>query len=457
MRTGTYEIAVRRRGNARNVIVNTASAVKTSLSSCRLSLVRGVRFLVRVQRNAYTGTILIVTFFSLFAGCMSGRMSATPLVNDRGASISTKNKYSVQASPQLMYLCEQRYPSVFAENGIPIKLVCTKKNFDAHTGRGLFSVFISSFSYSVIPAIVNQDSNESYLVKFVETPELSFQFDIQIESKWAMTVFTPFALLMYKGEPSQIGFRNFYKHHSDDSQQWPSLMDDVRQSALAYGMAVKLKELEDVGKIDVAKSIEEEEKKLKKVGRVASDAPVVDEQDARSCSVAQLPAAQFSTPAYNIIACEREAGSDFAYRFVLELTGKDKSLRTFRSVQKEFRVAVKEDYIESFPAAGARSLFVDFPEYKLNNGKIEGRAVVLTISVTSLSYDPETRKGRLAVKVNANQYEEARKWIRKNIETLARDKNIALVTGEIPPAAKFYLGKEELKDGNVLEIEFRTE
>jgi len=27
----------------------------------------------------------------------------------------------------------------------------------------------------------------------------------------------------------------------------------------------------------------------------------------------------------------------------------------------------------------------------------------------------------------------------------------------IPPAVKFYLGREELKDGNVLEIEFRTE
>ena len=103
------------------------------------------------------------------------------------------------------------------------------------------------------------------------------------------------------------------------------------------------------------------------------------------------------------------------------------------------------------------ALFVDFPEYELDNGKITGHAVVLLITVTSLTYDPNTRTGKLAVKVNANQYEEARKWIRKNVETLARDKNIALTTGEIPPAAKFYLGREELKDGNVLEIEFKTE
>ena len=59
--------------------------------------------------------------------------------------------------------------------------------------------------------------------------------------------------------------------------------------------------------------------------------------------------------------------------------------------------------------------------------------------------------------MSANQYEEARAWIRKNIETLARDKNIVLTTGEIPPAAKFYLGREELKNGNILEIEFITE
>ena len=164
-----------------------------------------------------------------------------------------------------------------------------------------------------------------------------------------------------------------------------------------------------------------------------------------------------SEPIYNILSCEREAGNDFAYSFTLELVGKDKSLRTFRHVQKEFRQAIKDDYVESFSGVNKNSLYVEFPEFKLNDGKIAGRAVVLTISVASLAYDPNTRTGKLAVKVNANQYEEARKWVRKNIETLARDKNIALVTGEIPPAAKFYLGREELKDGNILEVEFRTE
>ena len=161
---------------------------------------------------------------------------------------------------------------------------------------------------------------------------------------------------------------------------------------------------------------------------------------------------------YHIVSCERESGNDFSYRFVLKLNNKDdNSLAVFSFIQKEFRDAIKRDYAESFPGVKLDSLFVDFPEYKLNNDKIEGRAVVLLISIIAITYDPNTRTGKLAVKVNANQYEEARKWIRKNIEALARDKNIALTTGEIPPAAKFYLGREELKDGNVLEIEFKTE
>ena len=167
---------------------------------------------------------------------------------------------------------------------------------------------------------------------------------------------------------------------------------------------------------------------------------------------------QTAPTSYRIICCERETGKDFSYRFVLEINGEnDDPLRMFRSIQQKFRMAIKEDYAESFPSVKADSLFVEFPEYKQDNDRIEGRAVVLTIAVTSLFYDPNTRKGKLAVKVKANQYEEARKWIRKNIETLARDKNVALTAGEIPPAAKFYLGREELKDGNVLEIEFKTE
>lgn len=43
-----------------------------------------------------------------------------------------------------------------------------------------------------------------------------------------------------------------------------------------------------------------------------------------------------------------------------------------------------------------------------------------------------------------------------NIICLVRDKNIALTTGQLPPAATYYSLGEKV-DGNVMEIEFKTE
>ena len=91
------------------------------------------------------------------------------------------------------------------------------------------------------------------------------------------------------------------------------------------------------------------------------------------------------------------------------------------------------------------------------NGKmITGRAAVLTIKPTSLTYDANTRRGKMAVKFGVGQAEEARAWIHRNIKTLARDKNIALTTGQLPPEATYYPLGEKV-DGNVMEIEFKTE
>ena len=155
---------------------------------------------------------------------------------------------------------------------------------------------------------------------------------------------------------------------------------------------------------------------------------------------------------------ERTAKGGFAYVFELELSsGVEASLKTIKTVKHDFRKAVRDDYAESFSGTSVGSLYVEFPEFVLNARRIRGKAVVMSMVVLSMRYEPLTRTGHIVVRINGNRFEETRKWIRRNIETVARDKNIALTTGEIPPAAKFYLGREELKDGNVLEIEFRTE
>ena len=79
------------------------------------------------------------------------------------------------------------------------------------------------------------------------------------------------------------------------------------------------------------------------------------------------------------------------------------------------------------------------------------------VQILSLDYDADARHGKIVVKFAAGHYVDARRYVRSNVETLARDKNVALTTGQIPTAAKFYLGDETVKDGNVLEVEFETE
>ena len=106
-----------------------------------------------------------------------------------------------------------------------------------------------------------------------------------------------------------------------------------------------------------------------------------------------------------------------------------------------------------------RELRVDFPEFHL--GRVTtGKAVVLSFRLISLEYDSNTRNGRMSVRIMPDQYEVARAWVRCNIEILAREKNIARVTGEMPPAARYYILDEHVldtQDGKILEIEFKTE
>ena len=164
------------------------------------------------------------------------------------------------------------------------------------------------------------------------------------------------------------------------------------------------------------------------------------------------------TVLYDISYIERKMDADFSYMFELELDSEAEwSLNNIKEIKRDFRQAIRDDYEETFQGASVASTFVEFTSFMFDEGRITGRAVVMNMVVQSMNYDTLARVGRIAVRVNPNQFEETRRWIRRNIETIARDKNIALVTGEIPPVAKFYLGREEIKDGNILEIEFRTE
>ena len=163
-----------------------------------------------------------------------------------------------------------------------------------------------------------------------------------------------------------------------------------------------------------------------------------------------------ATP-YEISGFARDSADGFAYEFKLRLKdGADIGLGAMNRIKQELRQAVVSDYVATY-GGSAGDVRVDFPEFAMGDSTIEGRAEVMRISVKSLRYDAGTRKGVIAVSIGANRFEDARRWVRKNIETLARDKGVALTTGEIPTEARFFLGAERVLERNVLEIEFETE
>ena len=426
---------------------------------------------------------VFICFCLLLTGCTQYRHWASPNVAHAGKPIVTKNKYhiveflsrhdhnhwfmSYTSVKSIQSAADEVCPGIFSPDGIPITieegLLGDSVNHTEWTT--FFPFFCSVFT---LPQVADVTSDSRYTIKVGDATNETFIVNFRHEL--VNTAFSPLALLFQFDEHPGLANTEFTSTGATlfkgIAEERPG-STETYSKAIAYGIASKLMEMEDSGMIDMGKVNALESSRRNGFNSKGDVIERSDEQDKDGLQLDKIPdfakvssiqTMAVQSSAYKIVSFDRESGSGFAYRFVLSLQDEDKtSLHVLRQVQKEFRAAVKEDYIESFPGVKQDSLYVDFSEYKLTDGKIEGRAVVLTISVTSLAYDPNTRKGKLAVKVNANQYEEARKWIRKNIETLARDKNIALTTGEIPPAAKFYLGREELKDGSVLEIEFRTE
>jgi len=170
-----------------------------------------------------------------------------------------------------------------------------------------------------------------------------------------------------------------------------------------------------------------------------------------------LEAEKLKAPAHRVVSIAQDTGRDFTFRFKLELLEMPHDPDKAKSaVLKEFRESLKNEYAASVPGAKKTSFVANLTEVKMDGRLIHGRATLLAMSLVSLSYDASTRRGKLSVRFNAGQDKEAREWIRKNIETLARDKNIALVTGQLPPDANCDLLGEKV-DGNVMEVEFKTE
>ena len=383
--------------------------------------------------------IIAIAAFVFAQGCMSERKSAVPMVDDIGADVSTRYRYrlscvykgekseTVKLRGDLLASC---YPSVFSDNGLPIVL---RIQFNEFESSGAWTTLLSLCSLSVIPGITHWETTFNCAVELADESDGKAAFDLVNVFEQACSILVPSGFFVYTGDKKVPGRRVFsenrqYINSGNEIYDPSDFVGFVRNNvpfrrALAYAVAVKIKELEDSGRIDAM---------LGKKGKQRS-----------------------SAPQHNVIRLDRESngGYSFAIDMMGSLANKEAAVQ---AVLSEFAESVKEEYKDAFPSADATSLSVAFHNLKIEGMRISGRAAVLTIKPLSLIYDPHTRRGKLSVRFNPGQREEVREWARKNIETLARDKNIALVTGQLPPAATYYSLGEKV-DGNVMEIEFKTE
>lgn len=434
---------------------------------------------------------LIVFVVSLMVtGCESDRILTTVHVKDYGSDVTTRFRYRLFNRPDLEPMFEKWQPNVFSKSGIPIKL----NDKDAYLGdwelfwRNLNFNHLSSLacfaSCGVFPEISSRKGNKYVTIESVGLYSVNKRVEIDYDYKH-VSVLPPLGLIYMAQDESMLadnGYRVFKKSgtiFSNLSAQFCKLGKDNICEAMVYGVASLLKDLEELGVIDV-NFVKRMEKKTaaertrrdqivaevagyERMDRMASELKTREEAEMKKMAILQEKSKKeieipqkgnASKSPYRITMLCRDGNSDFAYVFTLELNG-EPSIRTFFALQGVFSQEVLDAYKIEHPNVDTSCLRV-VVKPRLDNGVIRGRAEVLTIVPLSLIYEANSRRGRLSVKFNLGQEKEARAWATENIETLARDKNIALVTGQLPPPGRYYSLGEKIV-GNILEIEFKTE
>ena len=418
---------------------------------------------------------------SVLSGCFSGSVRTYTAVStdDIGDGISTKHRYTIKDSETLLgitygngiksmesaiknaienkvsikekeadeLICESgnkvieymtsKYPNVFSDSGIPVKIRLSSSTIGC---RNQWTILLTILSVTLFPEIGIQYEKRTVDLMIGDDIEVRDSFAHESVNEYAQGIF-PTALIPFGGKPNcgtkRVYWRSDKVVGSDTTvstrTKFYKRNPDLDLDGFAYGVAAKLKEMEDSGKIDAL---------LQKRERV---------------KFKKLDAERLKSPAHRVVRLAHDVGGDFSCRFTLELLEMPIDPDKAKSaVLQDFGEALKKEYAYSVSGAKQMPLVVNYTDVKIDGRLIQGRATVLAMSIVSLSYDSNTRRGKLEVRFNSGQADEARAWILRNVKTLARDKNIALTTGTLPPEATYYSLGEKI-EGNVMEIEFKTE
>ena len=401
---------------------------------------------------------LVVVAVSCITGCQHIRTTEAADVNDHGPLVKTRYKYSIvgivkdDVNDLWLYAWSARkgdepakvqtsQPDVFAVGGIPI--VVKHVNVTNHSD-GFAKMIPIILTFGILPGFETTESKNSLAICLINDdidpePVGTVSHVRRIDSAASLL---PWPVLCYKSDIKIKGLED-KRTFRRDSVSWIDENGMLNSECLDYAIATKLKELEEAGVID---------------DNVAARAERIW---ARRRSKAKEPTREPASkgkpgrPPYRIVKCERDRANDFSYSFELKPEENIKDKKGFERVLNSFADSVREMYADTFPGVKAASLKVDFPRTSMENGNLTGRAVVLSV-MPKLTYDHVSRKGTISVRVRADQRAEARSWLRRTIEVIAQDKNIALGSGTTLPKGRYRIIREN-PSKDTIEIEFVVE
>ncbi len=393
---------------------------------------------------------------ALISGCQHARVVAIADAGDCGEAVRTRYRYKLMFRDKEVFQntaqkLQGYHPEVFDDGGIPVALVLSD-TLDEKSGDWTLAPML--FTFGILPTAQFEHRHRRGTLICAGHRIASVDVCAHKGESIAFPLPLPFPLLVFSGEGPTCfpSGKRFLTH--DCSYTASLLYMDAADKAMAYGIATRLKEAEDAGRIDerfAARARAEQSMS----DAVAARATIAADDRARH-GMAARPAAESAQP-FESVRCDNVSGKDFAYVFTLRRRGGGvATLSDYGVMRRAFRSAIRSHYASAHPDVNPRTLVVDFTEYALKDGLVSGRVAVLSVSAESLSYDAATRKGVVRVRIGDGQFEDARRWIRRNLASVAGRGGVAATGDAILEGARFYSEREEMRNG-ILEVSFRTE
>ena len=388
------------------------------------------------------------------AGCYHGRIVSAADAKDYGESIRTKYRYRLICENKGDWASKRQelqmyQPGVFDDSGMPITFTVSSTLHDTDVNA---TVLLAFFSFGIFPYAGTDHLHRSCTLTAAGRRIASFGVCVR---KGKSVAIHPLPVLFFSwpGSTCFPSAKEFTEHDYD--QNSPPYLDLVER-AVAYGIAAHLKEAEDSGRMDERFSSEVRSSQSLADAAAMRAKIAADDKARRGMGVTPRALGGSAQP-FEIVKCDNEKGKDFAYTFTLRRRGGGAAtLSDYGVIRSAFRSAIRTHYASSHPDVNPRTLIIDFTDYALREGVVVGRVAVLSVTPESLSYDSTSRKGMIRIRIGEGQFEDARRWIRRNLAALASRSNIQLTGNAVPQGGRFFSEREEMRDG-LLEVSFRTE